>query len=121
VPGDEMTRLIADCDAVIALRWPTLGETSGPMMEAFGIGRLVITSDVPQYEQIDGRFCWRVPVDEGEDAALAQRMRDVLAAPESARMAGDAARDFVRREASFELVASQYLELAEETIGALRR
>jgi len=76
---------------------------------------------VPQYEQIDGRFCWRVPVDEGEDAALAQRMRDVLAAPESARMAGDAARDFVRREASFELVASQYLELAEETIGALRR
>ncbi|MGD0894989.1 MAG: glycosyltransferase family 4 protein [Acidimicrobiales bacterium] len=121
VPGDEMTRLIADCDAVIALRWPTLGETSGPMMEAFGIGRLVITSDVPQYEQIDGRFCWRVPVDEGEDAALAQRMRDVLAAPESARMAGDAARDFVRREASFELVASQYLELAEETIRALRR
>jgi glycosyltransferase involved in cell wall biosynthesis len=121
VPNDEMARLIAGCDAVIALRWPTVGERSGPMMNAFGIGRLVIASDVPQNEEIDGRFCWRVPVDEGEDAALAQRMRDVLAAPESARTAGDAARDFVRREASFELVAAQHIELAEETIRALGR
>ncbi|MFZ0059149.1 MAG: glycosyltransferase [Acidimicrobiales bacterium] len=116
VPQAEMTRLMGACDAVVALRWPTVGETSAPMMRAFGIGRLVIASDVPQNRELDPRFCWRVPVGEGEDTVLAQRMRQVVADPGSARAAGDLAREFVRREASFAVVASQYLELAEELV-----
>ncbi|MGD0219890.1 MAG: glycosyltransferase family 4 protein [Acidimicrobiales bacterium] len=120
-PADEMTRLIGACDAVVALRWPTVGETSGPMMRAFGIGRVVITSDVPQNREIDPRFCWRVPVDAGEDAALAQRMRDVVADPRSVHAAGAIAREFIRREASFAVVAAQHLELAEQLIDGTRR
>ena len=91
VPQAEMARLMGACDAVVALRWPTVGETSGPMMRAFGIGRLVIASDVPQNRELDPRFCWRVPVGEGEDTVLAQRMRQVVADPGSARAAGDLA------------------------------
>jgi glycosyltransferase involved in cell wall biosynthesis len=119
-PADEMTRLIGACDAVVGLRWPTVGETSGPMMRAFGIGRVVITSDVPQNREIDRRFCWRVPVDAREDAALAQRMRDVIADPLSVGAAGAIAREFIRREASFAVVAAQHLTLAEELIDGTR-
>jgi glycosyltransferase involved in cell wall biosynthesis len=117
VPVAELTRLMASCDATIGLRWPTLGETSGPMMRAFGIGRIVIASAVPQVREFDGRYCRLVPVDEGEHAALVGAMRDVVADPAAARTAGEAARDFVRRAASFEVVASQYLELAEQVIA----
>ena len=62
VPGDVLTRLMAGADATIGLRWPTVGETSGPMMRAFGIGRIVIALDVPQNRELDPRYCWRVPV-----------------------------------------------------------
>ncbi len=116
-PGEEMDRLVADCDAVIALRWPTVGETSGPVMAAFGMGRLVIASDVPQNREFDPRYCWRVPTGDDEGAVLAQRMREVIEDPESARAAGELARDFVRREATFSIVASQHLELAETLVN----
>jgi glycosyltransferase involved in cell wall biosynthesis len=121
VADDEMTRLVTGCDAVIALRWPTVGETSGPVMAAFGIGRLVIASDVPQNREFDARFCWRVPVGDEEIAVLAQKMRQVIADPGSAWAAGAAARDFVRREASFAIVASQQLELAQTLIKPAAR
>jgi glycosyltransferase involved in cell wall biosynthesis len=121
VPADVLTRLMAGADATIGLRWPTVGETSGPMMRAFGIGRIVIASDVPQNRELDPRYCWRVPVGEAEQAALVQAMRDVIADREAARAAGRAAREFVRREASFEVVASQHLELAESLVGGARR
>jgi len=121
VSGDEMKRLIGSCDAVIALRWPTVGETSGPLMRAFGIGRLVIASDVPQNREFDSRICWRVPVDGGERTVLAERMRDVIADPPAARAAGEMAREFVRRQASYEIVASQHLELAENLVREMRR
>jgi glycosyltransferase involved in cell wall biosynthesis len=117
VPAAELTQLMASCDATISLRWPTLGETSGPMMRAFGIGRIVITSAVPQVREFDGRYCRLVPVGDGEHAGVVGAMRDVVADPVAARAAGEAARDFVRREASFEVVASQYLELADEVIA----
>lgn len=117
----ELNRLMAGCDATIGLRWPTLGETSGPMMRAFGIGRIVIASAVPQVREFDGRYCRLVPVGEGEHAALVGAIRDVVADPAAARAAGEAARDFVRRAASFEVVASQYLELAEQVIATRAR
>jgi glycosyltransferase involved in cell wall biosynthesis len=87
------------------------------MMRAFGIGRIVIASAVPQVREFDGRYCRLVPVGDGEHAGVVGAMRDVVADPVAARAAGEAARDFVRREASFEVVASQYLELADEVIA----
>jgi glycosyltransferase involved in cell wall biosynthesis len=114
----ELTRLMAGCDATISLRWPTLGETSGPMMRAFGIGRIVIASDVPQFREFDSRYCRLVPVGDAEHAALVGAMRDVVADPAAARAAGEEARELVRRAASFEVVASQYLGLAEQVVAA---
>jgi glycosyltransferase involved in cell wall biosynthesis len=114
-----LEREIAGCDVVIALRWPTAGETSGVMMRAFGAGKPVIVSDVPQYRRLDPTFCWAVPTDSGAEApALEQRMRAVLADPASGAAAGAAARAFVAAEASFHTVASRYLELAADCVEA---
>ncbi|MGC9962926.1 MAG: glycosyltransferase family 4 protein [Acidimicrobiales bacterium] len=114
-----LEREIAGCDVVVALRWPTAGETSGVMMRAFGAGKPVIVSDVPQYRGLDPTFCWAVPTDSGaETPALEQRMRAVLADPASCAAAGAVARAFVATEASFDTVASRYLELAAECVEA---
>jgi glycosyltransferase involved in cell wall biosynthesis len=115
-PGlGEFEELITATDAVLNLRWPTGGETSAVMMRAFGAGRVVITSDLPQHRHLDPEFCWTVPIDPAEEAstliALLERM---VAWPEEARQAGQKAREYVRTHASWFMVASSYQDVLEE-------
>lgn len=108
-PKSEFEDLLTACDAVINLRWPTAGETSGVMMRAFGSGRIVITSDLPQHRHFDSSFCLRVPTDPaGETEELLRIMEWVLACPEEARLAGDRAREFVGEHASWPVAAAAY-------------
>ncbi len=68
---DEFEELITATDVVLNLRWPTAGETSAVMMRAFGAGKVVITSDLPQHRHFDPEFCWLVPTDPAEEAETA--------------------------------------------------
>lgn len=106
--------LIMASDAVVNLRWPTAGETSAVMMRAFGAGKPVITSDLPQHQHFDSTFCWRVPTDpEYEAQTLIRLLERALLHPEHLHAAGSHAREFVRREASWPVVANQYREALE--------
>jgi glycosyltransferase involved in cell wall biosynthesis len=105
----DFRALIAAADVTINLRWPSAGETSGTMMRAFGAGRLVITSDLPQTRHFDPAFCLRVPIEPMAEAqALIGAMEQILADPEQARAAGKLARDFVAEQASWSVAADGY-------------
>ncbi|WP_199430724.1 glycosyltransferase family 4 protein [Qaidamihabitans albus] len=110
----EFEDLIMASDVVVNLRWPTAGETSAVMMRAFGAGKVVITSDLPQHRHLDRTFCWPVPTD---PAAEAERMIGLLEHatcwPEEARDAGRQAREYVRKHASWPVVADRYREALE--------
>jgi glycosyltransferase involved in cell wall biosynthesis len=109
-PKDEFADLITATDAVVNLRWPTAGETSGVMMRAFGAGRLVVTTDLPQHRHFDPAFCWRVPVEPAAEAQeLIAALERVVCEPDETRGAGKLARDHVVREASWPVVARGYL------------
>lgn len=111
---DDFEQLIGATDAVVNLRWPTAGETSAVMMRAFGAGRVVITSDLPQNRHYDEEFCWRVPTEPRAEAeGLAALLEQVVTEPERARSAGGLARDWVARAASWPVVARQYREALE--------
>ncbi|RKT51906.1 glycosyltransferase family 4 protein [Saccharothrix australiensis] len=111
---DDFEQLIGATDAVVNLRWPTAGETSAVMMRAFGAGRPVITSDLPQNRHYAEEFCWRVPIESRAEAeALAALLEQVVTEPGRARAAGELARDWVAREASWPVVARQYREALE--------
>lgn len=112
----EFDGLISAADLVVNLRWPSVGETSGVMMRAFGAGRAVITSDLPQYRHLDGAFCWRVPVDpEAEADALGRAMERALLDPEAVRRAGKQAREYVAEHASWPVAAEGYRRIVDET------
>ncbi|MFJ1762744.1 glycosyltransferase [Amycolatopsis sp. NPDC088138] len=115
---DEFQDLIVATDALIGLRWPTAGETSAVMMRAFGIGRLFITSDLPQHRHYDREFCRLVPIDPRREAVeLAAHLERVVSWPEEARDAGRKAREYVRRHASWPVVAAAYRDAAESVRG----
>jgi glycosyltransferase involved in cell wall biosynthesis len=117
VSTDVLEQEILGCDVVISLRWPTAGETSGVVMRAFGSGKPVIVSDVPQYRELDSIFCWTVPTEPDDEAKMLESlMRAAAADPATARAAGQAARAFVEGGATYEAVSDGYLGLVSECL-----
>ncbi|GAA4413287.1 glycosyltransferase family 4 protein [Actinokineospora soli] len=111
---EEFEGLITASDVVVNLRWPTAGETSAVMMRAFGAGRAVITSDLPQHRHFPEEICHRIPTDPALEAhALLSRMEQALVDPDGLRAAGDAARRYVEDTASWPVVARRYREAME--------
>ena len=42
---------LAACDIVLNLRYPTVGENSGTLMRALGLGKAVVVSDVGSFSE----------------------------------------------------------------------
>jgi glycosyltransferase involved in cell wall biosynthesis len=105
----ELEAAMLECDVVISLRWPTAGEMSATLMRAFGAGRPAVVTDVLQFKELDERFCWRVPVGEGEVVRLVEVMRAVAADPGACYEAGQRARRFVEKEATYRVISEQYV------------
>ncbi len=113
-PKQRFENLISASDAVINLRWPTAGETSGVMMRAFGAGRVVITSDLPQHRHFDASFCSRIPTEPVAEAqTLLAVMAKIVAWPAEARSAGEQARRYVQQHASWPMVAAAYRDVLD--------
>lgn len=116
----EFQDLIVATDALIGLRWPTAGETSAVMMRSYGLGRLFITSDLPQHRHYDREFCRLVPIDPRREAVeLVAHLERIVSWPEEARAAGRKAREYVRQHASWPVVAAAYRDAAEAGRGPL--
>ena len=45
-PIERFVDYIGACDIVLNLRYPTVGETSGSLQRALGLGKAVLVSDV---------------------------------------------------------------------------
>ncbi|WP_372667657.1 glycosyltransferase [Amycolatopsis kentuckyensis] len=117
---EEFQDLIVATDALIGLRWPTAGETSAVMMRSYGLGRLFITSDLPQHRHYDREFCRLVPIDPQREAVeLVAHLERIVSWPEEAREAGRKAREWVRQNASWPVVAAAYRDAAEAVRGPL--
>lgn len=118
-PKEEFEDLITATDAVINLRWPSAGETSAVMMRAFGAGRIVITSDLPQNRHYDTDFCWRVPIEPAAEATeLIALLERVVIERDAVRAAGHRAREWVAAHASWPVVAAGYRDALDQVASA---
>ena len=118
LPFDAFERHLAAVDLVVNLRWPSVGETSATLVRAFGAGKVVIASDVPQVLEWERQFCWPVPR-QGKDEVrrLAQYLADAATHLAELRRAGDSARDSIRATASWDVVAQQYVSLIDRVLA----
>ena len=66
VPIDQFEQLIGAVDICLNLRYPTVGETSGTLLRALGLGRAVLVSDVGAFSEFPDDVCLKVPVGDGE-------------------------------------------------------
>jgi glycosyltransferase involved in cell wall biosynthesis len=105
---------IAACDLCVNLRYPTAGETSASLLRVLAVGRAAIVSDYAQFAELDAAAVLKVPLGEGEAAALAATAGRLLADRPALAAMGEAARELVRTEHDPELAAQRMIEACAE-------
>jgi glycosyltransferase involved in cell wall biosynthesis len=117
VAEERLWSLMAACDAIVSLRSPTMGETSGTAIRALTLGKPLVVSDVGWFSELPDDVAIRVPVDDREVETLAAAL-ERLASDEQARAAmGAAARQLAGREHALPHVAELYASALEEAAG----
>jgi glycosyltransferase involved in cell wall biosynthesis len=107
---------MAACDAIVSLRSPTMGETSGSAIRALSLGKPLVVSDVGWFAELPGEAVVKVPVDKREEDTLVAAL-DVLADPSVRAAMGERARELVEREHRLDLVAEAYAAALEQLAG----
>jgi len=125
-PIEDFNGYIAACDVVLNLRFPTVGESSGTLLRALGMGKAVVVSDVGSFREYPDEICLKAPVDSSEEEHLFEYLNLLVSRPEVGRALGAKARAWVERECNWETVAKRYLDFlrdpqdskkAEEAVG----
>ncbi len=113
VPIAEFTGYMGACDMVLNLRYPTVGETSGSLLRALGLGRPVLVSDVGAFRDLPDDICVKVPPGPSEEDEIFEFLNLLVSRPDLARAMGTRARAWVERECTWEHVARRYAEFLE--------
>jgi glycosyltransferase involved in cell wall biosynthesis/SAM-dependent methyltransferase len=116
-PIEDFVGLMAATDIVLNLRYPTVGESSGSLLRALGLGKAVIVSDVGGFSEFPDDVCLKAPVDATEEDVLFEYLNLLVSRPEIARSLGERARCYVERECNWSLVASRYASFLESVVG----
>ena len=102
-----MWSLMAACDVLVNLRYPTMGETSGSVIRALSLGKPLVVSDIGWFAELPDDVVLKVPADEFEVATLQAAL---AFAAEHAGTLGRAAKAYVEREHALPRVADSYAE-----------
>src|SRR5579872_564127 len=117
VPMADFSGYMGACDIVLNLRYPTVGESSGTLQRALGMGKAVIVSDVGSFRELPDEICLKAPVDGAEEEHLFEYL-NLLATRPSVRCAlGDRARAWAEQECSWDSVARRYTEFLEAVVA----
>ena len=112
-PIDEFVGYLAACDIVLNLRFPTVGENSGTLMRALGLGKAVIVSEVGSFCELPPSICLKAPVDASEEDHLFEYLNLLVSRPEFRRELGSRAKAWVERECTWPKVARRYADFLE--------
>lgn len=116
-PPEDFVGYLAACDIVLNLRYPTVGETSGSLLRALGLGKAALVSDVGSFEELPDDICLKVPVDAAEEDLIFEYLNLLVSRPDLRRQLGASARKWVERECNWDLVADCYSEFLESVVS----
>ena len=107
-PVEDFNGYIGACDIVLNLRFPTVGESSGTLLRALGMGKAVVVSDVGSFREYPDEICLKAPVDASEEEHLFEYLNLLASRPELAIALGQRARAWVERECRWDVVGRRY-------------
>ncbi|OPY27213.1 MAG: D-inositol-3-phosphate glycosyltransferase [Methanocella sp. PtaU1.Bin125] len=111
-------KYMACADIVVNLRYPTMGETSGTLLDALAFGKPAIVSNVGSYREVPDRCCWKVDVDVYEKDLLEAYVAGLLENPQLMETMGKNARAYIHEYHRWENVAREYYKLIREYVSS---
>jgi glycosyltransferase involved in cell wall biosynthesis len=117
VEEERLWALMRACDVHVALRAPTMGETSGTAIRALVLGKPLVVGDVGWFAELPDDVALKVPVGERETDVLAGALELLGARTDVRRAMAAAALAHVAREHELERVAEAYAAALEEALG----
>ena len=118
---EKFVAYMGACDIILNLRYPTVGETSGSLQRALGLGKAVIVSDVGSFSELPDEICLKVQPGAGEEDLIFEYLNVMVAKPELARAMGARARDWVAKECNWAVVAERYVDFMRDPAAPLAR
>jgi glycosyltransferase involved in cell wall biosynthesis/SAM-dependent methyltransferase len=109
----EFVGYLAASDIVLNLRYPTVGETSGTLLRAMGLGKAVIVSDVGAFSEFPSETCLKLPIGAAEEDLLAEYLTLLVERRDLAAQLGQSARTWVEQECRWDRAASLYASFLE--------
>ena len=116
-PIEEFVGYLAACDIVLNLRYPTVGENSGTLMRALGLGKAVVVSEVGSFSELPESICLKAPVDSSEENHLFEYLNLLVSRPSVRKALGARAREWVETECTWPQVARHYADFLEQIAG----
>lgn len=112
----EFKAYIAAIDVCVNMRFPTVGETSGSVLQAMAAGRPVIVTNVGWYAELPDDACLKIDHSPDEAAILAQHLIDLATNQTRRELVGQRARSYVETECRPERAARAYIDFAQQVI-----
>lgn len=104
------------CDIILNLRFPTVGETSGSLLRALGLGRAVVVSDIGSFAEMPDDICLKVPIGPEEEDLIFEFLNILVSRPDLARAMGSRAKQWVETECNWKLAAQRYVSFLEQIV-----
>jgi glycosyltransferase involved in cell wall biosynthesis len=101
---------ILAADALINLRYPLAGETSGGLIRALGMGKPILISNVGQYAEFPDDCCLKVDLGEAEEDIAVEYLLLLARDPALGRQIGQQAQKYIQTFHAIERSARGYLD-----------
>lgn len=108
ISEDEYTVAMEMCDIIVNLRYPSMGESSATLCEAFKEGKPVIVTAVNQYLEFPDEICWKLPVCESEIRILTEMLKYLIDHEDVRKVLGRNAKEYADNVLSCENIAEMY-------------
>lgn len=115
-PIEDFNGYMSACDVVLNLRFPTVGESSGTLLRALGLGKAVVVSGVGSFAEYPDEICLKAPVDASEEDHIFEYLNLLFSRPDVSQALGARARRWVESECSWESVAARYADFLSSVI-----
>lgn len=103
-------------DIVVNLRYPSMGESSGTLCEAFKYGKAVIVGELNQYNEFPDEVCWKVPICNQELELLIKYLQYLIENPGVREVLGNNAKHYADIVLDPAKIAFQYFKAISSTI-----
>ncbi|MBQ8814195.1 MAG: glycosyltransferase [Lachnospiraceae bacterium] len=115
---DEYEAAFELTDIVVNLRYPSMGESSGTLAEAFVHGKPSIVSAVGQYMEFPDDVCWKLPVDDNETDNLAAYLKYLIDDVQTRIELGENGHRYAESVLSPERIAEEYYRTIDLVVNS---